>query len=395
MSKSAGCLAIAAIMLLVPAARAQSRDEVERRRRSVAIASEAYLAAGAAHRAEDQRRLQLPVVRRYAGLSVRADTSRVPASFLEQLDTAFAHARADAFALFGVATDSLLAGTVVVLRTHTVERQARERGPLTREWVMADPVWPRNSPWTLGFPPLDRRWPLDEHRADDMTRYFEQWFIIGAGLRMPPRIRGWMGSQPHFRDWGTTALEIEHFGLVFHPSSIGLACTQGSLGACRASLALAADGDTIGLWFDETTRRARAIGALRVVPGLNDGHLGVGRATASRCVEHGDDAACRAVLARARVPSPTTRSSREYILRSALLRGGERAFERLRADTAASIEAAIAQAATVPFDSLIGPWREAVLAARPPSPAPNVRELLLGVVLIAGTLGVAVARSPR
>lgn len=381
--------ALCSIATLSAPARAQTPGDVAQKRRAVEIAARAYVAARAARDREESARLQLPLVRTYAGLEVRADTSFVPAEFLVRLDSGFARARQHAAAVYGVTTDSLLARAGVILSRNAVPVR-RLGGPLEEPAIRAEARRPTSltSSRAVG----NERWRLNVS-IDRLEEYFIVWFEHAAATRTPPSIVTWMGTHTSVHSWTASAREAEHFGLVMHASGIGLACANGAIAACRTSFALMPNADSIGAWFDAETRRAHVVRALEM-RNVRQAVLRTHAEAADRCTEIGDDAACRAVLVRIGVRSPTSRASREQLVRLALLRGGEHAFERMQADTAASVERALTRAAGVPLDSLLVPWRESILAGRPPSPAPNLRELLLGLALMGSLVGLTAARKP-
>jgi hypothetical protein len=378
-----------AVAVLSTPSLAQLSEAPAMKHPAVALAVARYDAALAFRTSEQLRRMQLPVVRTYSGLVVRADTTALSSDLLTQIDSAVARARSEAAALFGVTTDSLMRGATLVLEPRMVEVTGDSATRDSDKRVRADAVAMR------GSGQMDATWPFDGPGATALQDYFVKWYSVAATQHLPPQIQQWMGARPAVRPWTTEERRVAHFVLVFQSPTIGMACTNGSIPACRVALAVVADGDTIGAWFDQPTRRDRALAGLRAFGGARSGPGAVPPDTIRRCTELGDDVACRVILTRVRVPSPTGRVSREQIVRGALIRGGVRAFERLRADTTMSIESAVASAAGVPFDSLVTTWRRELLAARTPSPAPNATDWLLGIVMIGGAVGVAVGRKPR
>ncbi|HKS06182.1 MAG TPA: hypothetical protein VJR92_07690 [Gemmatimonadaceae bacterium] len=379
---------LASITLALPAL-AQSSDRAVQQRRAVDIAARTYVAAADAYDQRRDARLRLPVVRTYAGLQVRADTTFVQREFLVRLDSGFARARQEAAGAFGVTTDSLLAGAQVIL-TQSTSSRTRFGVSTPSQSIHAEGLRSPSMAWSSSY--HNAGWRTTEP-IDQIKSYFIMWFEYAAGAQLPPSIAAWMGTHTHVREWDVRWREPEHFGLVMHPSGIGLACANGAITACRIAFALVPNADTIGAWFDAASRRARVVRALEM-RNVRAMVLRTHAEAADRCTEIGEDAACRAVLARVGVQSPTSRVSRQHLVRLALQRGGEHAFERLRADSTDSVERAIASAAGVPVDSLLAPWREMILAGRPPSPAPNGREVFLGVALLGSLVGLTVARKP-
>ena len=386
MSKFA-VLVLMALTSVSAAGRAQSSDALATKWRAVELATARYKDAVARRNSEERRRMNLPVVRTYSGLEVRADTTVFEPALLSRLDSGFALARAEAARLFGVTTDSVMRGGILIITPVVTDRPADSTRGAAPGRVRLNAAG--NERHALGS-----TWPSAGPRESVVQSYFVDWFAIAATRYMPPRVTTWMGARSAIREWTKEDRQVAHFGLVFHSPLPGVACMNGAIAACRAAFGIVADQDTIGAWYDAPTRRARAVGALRFLPGPQAGRSAVDPSVVSRCADSADDSACRMILARAGVPSPTSRISRQQLVRDALVRGGERAFERLRADTALAIDAAIAAAAGVPFDSVVATWRRDVLAARPPSPAPNAAEWLLGVTMMTVAFGVAVGRKP-
>jgi hypothetical protein len=150
--------------------------------------------------------------------------------------------------------------------------------------------------------------------------------------------------------------------LVTAPSQAVRACLLGAVARCADVLAL---GDTSGLlerWYPSPPeRRALVTESFRYF--FNHG------ATAQSfqaCLAR-SDAACTGLLRTlppGTLPRPLAYAARATIVREALRLGGRDSYRRLL-DSDVEIGERLAVAAGVGLDSLVGAWRNAIVAARP------------------------------
>jgi hypothetical protein len=222
-------------------------------------------------------------------------------------------------------------------------------------------------------------------RVRELARGFErggaQWIWQTQGAA----VLGWLrGSVPT----GTISpADAEDLAaeLLRTPARTNRACFAGGAQACASTLGVRVGADTLDEWFERSTWPRLA--------GMVYGELnGLERVARQHCMDGGDLSACRSILTPARVLPPVGVIGRQYLLQLALESGGASAFERLNADTGATIEQRLAGAAGVPIDTLLERW-SAGLRAVPRGPAAPPQELLLGLVWSGLLLAVALRGS--
>lgn len=357
----------------------QEDARLEAARRATAAAHRALMSVRERYRPDSTRRFSLPRARVYSGLVVLADSSETGHEFLAAMDTAHANVLREARALFGPSADTLLTGQTVFLTPRTHWRDSRRR---TRERSIII-----HSGGHLGVSGAMESG--SRPGAENLERLFVSWFSVAAGANLSPALRRWMRPVIPLRptDARTNAEAYDYLSkweYTHEELHVARACLNGSVPACRSALALVVDGDSVGAWMDAGARRRLGLFVGRANGDLHTQH--------GEC-EAGDDRSCRIILARYARLSPTTAETRMALVRQAIVRGGAGAYERLVASRSDTIARSLELAAGVPLDSLVAAWRENVLQARRPSPAPTGAELL--VVLVTGALIVTVASGRR
>jgi hypothetical protein len=323
---------------------AQDTDPLARRRAAVVVARARVDSVHALKAIADARRSEDPVVRTYAGVEVRADTSVIPASFLAALDTAFARSHADARRVLGPAADRLLAG----VRLTVARGRPAAPGPFSAEEIALR----IDGRLGNGYLVQHARRP----RLEEMTAYLSKWFASAAGSALPPATRAWVHGQVSLAESSVGADDVTYVRMNRHSSRVGRLCVDGSLAACRSALALVTF-DTLVAWYGPPPAGAERAWAWRI----------------------------------RRAGSPTHVAERRTVLRRALERGGPAAFARLTADSSAP-PVALERAAGMALDSVIAEWRADVIAAGRKSPAPTPAEVASLLALSVATIGVAALR---
>jgi hypothetical protein len=370
-------VAVVAVVAGGRTARAQSADPLDAHRHAVMSAKAGYDAAIRRYAADSVRRMRLQVVRNYAGLEARCDTANVEPRLLRALDSTFASVLAEARTLFGASADTLLGGIhLTISAAYPTAQLQRAGGVASRVTLQYD------GGGGSGYADVSAR-PVD---AAALALHFDMWFGRAAARRMPPALTRWASDHIPVRVNDAEVNRNAYILLATYPSSVARACLDGSHAGCRASLAIVAGGDTIGLWLDANARRARVRQRTERVQQLAP--------DVRRCLNEGSDVDCRAVLQHVLVPSPTIGDTRQNLIRSALIKGGPGAFQRLADAQGDDVVKLLEIAGGVPFDSLVDEWRAGVLAARSPSPAPNGKELTIALSVGVLAIGLASRRRP-
>jgi hypothetical protein len=356
--------------------RAQSPDPLAAHRGAVA-AARAALDSAVARRATDvARRVQLPVIRTLAGLEVRGDTTTIPRAVLRAIDAEFAGAFAGARAFFGPPADTLLRG---ILLTITPKRDDSDsaRSPAPLKFV--DFVSGGRAGHRFTHVAVD---PVD---AELVREHFASWFSESAAGYLPPAIKFWAHAGiPDGRNEWVQDRE-QYVRLATSPLPLARACFEGSLLACRSALAVVRNVDTIDAWLSPGTRRAF----------VRDHASSFHDSDARRaCIADRHDWACREILQYSVLLSPSTNATRQYLVRHAILRGGQDAFRRLVGAQSSDVGALLETTAGVPLDTLLGEWRTRILAQRTPPPTPDASELGIAAIVGVAAVGLAARRRP-
>ena len=370
-------LVLAATAATGRAQNVQPGDPLEGPRRAVMIAREAYDTARARFAADSARRMALPVIRRYAGLEVRSDTTNVEPRLLSALDPTFAAALAEARRILGPPADSLLGGVRVTITASYPTADLQRAGGVTSLVVLQ-----YDGAAGRGYDVVSAK-PVD---TQQLTEHFLMWFGRAAANQLPPVLRKWAPAYAPIRTRDADVNRQAYIRLATYQSTVARACLDGSHFGCRASLAIVPGGDTIGVWFDADARRARVR--------LHNEQFNRRFPAVRRCLDEASDADCRMFLARIGVPSPTTGQVRQGLIRRALLEGGPAAFTRLVNARGDDVAALLETAAGVPFDSLVSEWRADVLASRSPSPKPSGKEFAISLSICVLAVGFASRRRP-
>jgi hypothetical protein len=360
-------LAVSAASLLA----AQGAPELERIQQPLEAARAKYAAARRAWQEDSIRRSDLPTVARVSAMAILADTTLVPPTFVHRL-TAILTEEIDATRpSLGAAADSLLAGTRLTLVWRSAVTSS-VLDPRTRSPI--DAVTLRTN--------VDGREMLKymlarDIEARELRRFIRNIIKRRLDAQTSPLVMNWSGG-PIVQQWTPADRAIHYRMMRLAATPVSRACLDGSLAACKAALAMVPAGtDTISLWYDAASQRERVRRSW--VDTMTD-ERGARIPLHVACVHRGQDSACRELLSRIGVRSPTSRSGRAELLRLALVVGGDGAVDRLRSSTALSIEALLDDVSGGATDSVITRWRADVLQGRPPSPAPTPSAWLWGSV---------------
>lgn len=164
-------------------------------------------------------------------------------------------------------------------------------------------------------------------------------------------------------------------------------CRDGKLERCREGFAFALPPDPILTWYEPVNRRriaSRSLQRRRRDP------------LVERCAA-GNDGACIAELrtwGTRELPPPLTVGARHSLVWVALGLGGDGALERFESSTATNVEQRLADAARTSPTTLIGAWRDSVIAARPRSVTAS-GGTAWAAVFWGGLLGILSMRSSR
>jgi hypothetical protein len=178
------------------------------------------------------------------------------------------------------------------------------------------------------------------------------------------RLSTWLGNtvQPVF-DTSASRSNV-YVQLVTAGSSAARHCFEGARQACAGALQLDEDSDFFLTAFDAAERRqavARSSARSRLEP--------ADLPAFTRCVDDRADSACVVflrTLGQAQIPRPLGVEARNLLVSTALEMGGVGAFDRLTADSTASVSERLSRSAGAPIDRVVAVWRSYVMAARPP-----------------------------
>jgi hypothetical protein len=178
-----------------------------------------------------------------------------------------------------------------------------------------------------------------------------------------PALADWLGTalRPTLRPQDErTAVFVQ---LVTAPSEAVRRCFLGDIARCRDVLQVGDSTSLLERWYATPAEREA------LVTGAFGDYFARGATAPSlqRCRQHRDDA-CTALLQSlppGTLPRPLAHTARIVVVREALRAGGRDAYRRLVARPSAPIGERLASAAGMDIDSLVGRWRNDVLAARP------------------------------
>ena len=178
-----------------------------------------------------------------------------------------------------------------------------------------------------------------------------------------PALANWLGAalRPTFHSEDDRAAVFVQ--LVTVPSAAVRRCFLGDIARCKDVLQV---GDSTGLlarWYVTQAEREAL-----VTESFSDYFArGATAPSLQKCRQHHDDA-CTALLQSlppGTLPRPLAHAARLLLVRVALRAGGRDAYRRLVARPSAPVGERLASAAGMDIDSLVGRWRNDVLAARP------------------------------
>lgn len=204
-------------------------------------------------------------------------------------------------------------------------------------------------------------------------------------------LREWLGGSVVPRFDSGPARAVVYVQLVTAPSVAAQRCFTGDRAACADALALSDMSDPATRWYGPEERRALITTQYESVLRWK------GHAQAVRTCEGGNDSTCLDLL-RSLPPGaliqPLDYQSRITLLETAVRLGGPETFQRLFATPAGPMGRRLAAAARVNEDSIVGQWRNDVLAARPvPVPLPTWGSwVALGWIIVFATCGTRSSR---
>ncbi|HYV99020.1 MAG TPA: hypothetical protein VE967_16310 [Gemmatimonadaceae bacterium] len=367
--------------------RAQETDPLASHRRAVLAAKAAFDSARERVQRSETRNATLPVIRRYGTLMLRGDTTVVPRGVVAAIDSGFADAFRHAQPILGSGLDSLLLGESFSITPAEEGLPPAERGG-AKSGTALERFELRSA---FRHPILYVL--VEAHRPDEerISYSVTDWLGTKAGDRLPERLRRWVQNYVplHVNDAAMDRLTFMQMRRGIHP--VTGACLDGSLAACKSSLAIVAGDDTVAAWYDLETRRRIAIDASRASIRWGPGF----RETADDCIVRRSDSACTAVMSWAHNVTLVPRDAHRDVLARALKQGGDGAFTRvMQGPESEDIGTLLARAAGAPVDSAVSDWRRSVLASRTPSPAPNGREVVILFAFTAAVAGFATGRRP-
>jgi hypothetical protein len=206
---------------------------------------------------------------------------------------------------------------------------------------------------------------------------------------LDPGLRDWLGGAvvPRFDSGpGHAAVYVE---LATAPSRAARRCFGGDRDACRDALALSDITDPATQWYSPLERRAW------VVEQYGDflRRSGHGQ-TVQSCAQGSDESCLELLRSLGTLVPPLDYQARLTLLETAVRIGGAGTFQRFFATPKGPMGRRLATAAGVSGDSLVGRWRNDVLAARPtPVPLPPWGAwVALGWVIVFGTCGLRSSR---
>lgn len=366
------------------AAAAQSDSSIERHRQAVASTHARLTELIALVYNDSVQRAGLPVVRTYGGMMLRADTSAIPFDFMESLDEAFAATLKDAVAVFGARAHGMLSNLKVIVARGASGDPVHTRGQSRYVTMEIAPVG-GNGGWKQTADGVDPNELL-------LRRVAEQWFMAAMMDAAPPALRQWTSHRPTLAP-APRVDEAAYRDVRRAYLNSARACLAGTIRSCRSLLAIEPGNDTTISWLDADERRSTVL-RFHVNYWRRPSSEGDPAVARDRCVNEGDDAACREALRLIHFASPISTKLRSDVLRLALEIGGPDAFERIRNTSSEEIGTLLESAAGIPVDSLVARWREYMLAGKPQSPAPNNRELAVSFAIIIAVLGLSAGRRP-
>lgn len=378
---TAMCLALGATE-----AHAQHPDPLAGPRHGALVAQARAMRIDSLIRLQESRDRQVPVARVYAGAIIHADSSEVPREFLWALDSAFAKVHAEARAFFGADADTMLTGISLAV--------IRGRRSADSNTANEDTFLTLRESGVLG-------WGTSRARVTDRDPIpfegrFDSWFGRMAHRQLPPALRQWANGGLPLRYSGDARLAEAYRRLALFPGQAGRMCIRGTLSACRASLGIVPERDTLQAWFTTDERRELVLTALRWYEQSYWYQRNLAN-SAHGCVIERIDSVCVSTLRRrimGNVESPTLNYTRSSFLHRALLRGGPVAFHQLVRSTSTDVGTLLDVASGGSIDPLIMEWRSDVIANQPAPPTPTGRELAGVAVLGIALLGLTVRRRP-
>ena len=208
---------------------------------------------------------------------------------------------------------------------------------------------------------------------------------------LDPGLRDWLGGVVVARFDSGPGHAVVYVQLVSSPSEAAQRCYRGDRAACRDALSLSAMTDPASQWYGPVERR------VLVLTQYGDFLRRTSHGLAVRSCEQGSNESCLELL-RSLAPGaliqPLDYQARLTLLETAVRLGGAETFQRFLATPPGPMGSRLAAAARVSEDSLVGRWRNDVLAARPtPVPLPVLGAwVALGWIVVFGTCGLGSSR---
>lgn len=374
-------------LALVLATSVRGQDPLESHRKAVAKAWASVQAAVAAAREDSIRGYSVPAIRSYSGLAFHADTTMLPSDFMRTMDAAFADALKDAVVMYGSRAHGIMTGMGVAVTRGALSESAMDRMQSRFATLRSDPIGKR----TYAYQTIE----TDPPNREVLAQQFRYWFAEAATASMPASMRQWIGTTMVSRKYE------EFYGtfraLARDNTRASRSCLQGSLDACARLMGIQPHNDTVAKWLEPEERLAALRGLergarTRLNLRLRYLHTEDALATFDDCLQRQNMASCDYIFGILHWGPPLAGFTREYLLQSAVTRGGDDAFARLENAKATDIGEILSITAGVPVDTLIAEWRSRVMAAQPVSPAPKPKELLGCAILGLGMLAAGTRR---
>jgi hypothetical protein len=330
---------------------------------------------------ERGRRAALIALAALAAAPVRAQTlaeaeARLARLRTEWTEAAAAQRRTDSLRKARVATDTIRRGPVVVLapaQLGTVIRPAVAAAATALEQRFGASVaalaglefivLARGVPNITPQAPNPRVVPVHVF-ADTAAarRSLETAFAVRLSSAQDEGLRRWLRANLEVRPDTAAWFAAAYLDLATTPWTAARGCFAGDLAACRRALGLETNGAILDQWYAAEDQR-------RLVQRHLAFHLRRPQAAAARrCVDEGQDDACRATLEASLdwIDPPLAHASRVALVELALAWGGAGAYDRLQASRR-PLPDRLADAARAPLDSLVASWHQRVMTAAPRS----------------------------
>ncbi|MBW7933778.1 MAG: hypothetical protein H3C62_09250 [Gemmatimonadaceae bacterium] len=353
----------------------------------------------------DSLRALEPALRAAADDSGLVDTVRVATLRLRTTpalasvaQSALALALEDARRVLGADADSVAARLALTLRENRTTARRRFSSLIgttivpTPERITSVTLDGQDHGVALAGARLD--YPID---AEALRASVLMVFERSAGSRLAPETVTWLNGRVPLRATRAALDEELYRALATSDAAVVRRCAAGDRAACRLGFGLdSLPTDRVGAWYEASDLPALAKrsgdpmqrSALSVALSIDERDA----CTVARQIE-----SCRRMIALLpatafRIPMPDV--ARASLARLALEIGGPQAFDRWRANQAATVGEQLAAAASIDTDELVARWMARIQAARPKSPLPGPTFALASLACVLVCAGVALRGQP-